>query len=167
MPIARDVLNSSDPTNPGLFPYLRDRLGGDWDRFQIRPWNFKSVEPAPSDGLLADNDNNSGFRWGELTEERSPDQRTRKVGLEVRIGYILTGTDSYELQFSVLELALRINDVVQNWSCCTQWTSECIDVSVGGFAYSPNPTISSGNPSAWAISIARSFKLIFEEEMSQ
>lgn len=167
MPKARAVLINSDSTNLGLIPYLSDRLGGDWDRFQIRPWNFKSADPAPAPGQLPDNDNNSGFRLGSQQWRRSHDGRTSTVSQEIRLGYLLTHADSFELQIAAAELAIKINEAVSEWSCCTQWTQECIDITDGGFVYSPNPTISSGNPGAWAIAVVREFKLVFDEELSQ
>ncbi|MGL5063861.1 MAG: hypothetical protein ACRC62_28065 [Microcoleus sp.] len=167
MPKIRDILTSADTTNLGLIPYLSDRLGGDWDRFQIRPWNFKTTDPAPTDGRLADNDNNSGFRLGSQQWQRTQDQRTITVTQELRVGYLLTNDDPLELQIAAAELALKINEGVSEWSCCTQWTHKCIDTTLGGFVYSPSPQISSGNPRAWAIAVVREFELVFDTEPSQ
>lgn len=158
----RDILAHDVPGNLGLIPYLSDRLGGDWDRFQLRPWNFKSTEPAPTDEKLLSNDNNSGFRLGIQQWQRSKDGRTITVNQRVTIGYLLTHEDPFELQLVAAELALKINESVSEWSCCTQWAKECIEVSAGGFTYSQNATISSGNPNAWAIAVVREFELIFE-----
>lgn len=167
MPKIRDILTHDDPTNLGLIPYLSDRLGGDWDRFQLRPWNFKSADPAPTDNKLPDNDNNSGFRFGQQQWQRSEDGRTFSCTQEIRLGYLLTHDDPLELQIVSAELALKLNEAVSEWSCCTQWARQCIDTSIGGFVYSPNPNISSGNPRAWAIAIVREFELIFDTEPSQ
>jgi hypothetical protein len=167
MPKIRAVLTNADVTNLGLIPYLSDRLGGDWDSFQIRPWNFKSADPAPLPGQLADNDNNSGFRLGSQAWERPNGGRTILITQEIRLAYILTHADPLELQVAAVELAIKINEAASEWSCCTQWASACIDATDGGFVYSPNPTISSGNVGAWAIAVVREFKLVFEEELSQ
>lgn len=155
----REILSG----DTGLIPYLGERLGGDWETFQIRAWNFKTADPAPAEGRLADNDNNSGFRQGSQRSERSKDGRSIIITKEIRVGYILTHIDQYELQLAAAELSLRIDEIVTEWGCCTDWLSECVEVGSGGFVYSPNPTISSGNPGAWAIAVIREFEIVWIE----
>jgi hypothetical protein len=163
MPVnIRTILTSAEPHNLGLLPYLSKRLGGDWDRFQIHPWNFASVEAGPNGRA---GDNNSGWRLGLQSSSRSPDGRTQTIIQELRVGYVLSHTDPLELQILAAELADRINQVVANWSCCTQHAKECVNDSTGGFVYSQHGGINSGAPNAWAIAIVREFELVLEVEV--
>ena len=166
MPKIRDIMTSSDPDNLGLIPFMQKNLGGDWDRFQLRPWNF-DLKPGSTVGQLRSLDYQSGFRLGLQRKKRSaPGSHISIVLQELRIGYELVVDSQLTGQIAAAELALRISDTVEEWSCCTHHVSKCVDESIGGFVYAPNPTISSGNPMAWVISVVREFELEFDAESS-
>lgn len=154
MPKIRDILTNPTIGNLGLIPYLTEALGGEWDRFQLRPWDFKSPE-------LATNGNNSGFRLGLVNWHREPDNCVY-INQEVRVGYQIASGDPLELQIAAGELSVKLAEAISTWSCCTVWSKEIVLDTTGNYAYSPNPTISSGNPGGWTITVIVEFELIYE-----
>jgi hypothetical protein len=154
MPKIRDILTDSSPANLGLIPYLAEKLGGEWDRFQLRNYDFRSPE------LLAGG-SDCGFRWGLVKWQRKEDNRVF-INREIKIGYQLTLTDQLELQIAAAEFNDKLAQTISTWSCCTDWAKELIVETDGNYAYSPNPTISSGNPGGWFITVVVEFELIYE-----
>ena len=154
MPRIRDILTNPIADNLGLIPYLTEALGGEWDRFQLRPWDFKSPE-------LASNGNNSGFRLGLVNWHRE-DDNCIYINQEVRVGYQITSDDPLELQIAAGELSIKFSEAISTWSCCTIWAEEIVLNTTGNYAYSPNPTISSGNSGGWTITVIVEFELIYK-----
>lgn len=150
----REILTSPDPDNLGLIPFLSQHIGGDWDRFQLRPWDFATAQPPAVGQLLTGNDQRTGFRWGVERRVRNG-ERSFILTREIRLGYVISHPDALEAQILAAELSDLVGDIVDHWGCCTQHLEKCISESEAGYVYAPNPTISSGNELGWAIAVAR------------
>ncbi|MGL5065748.1 MAG: hypothetical protein ACRC62_37745 [Microcoleus sp.] len=159
MPQIRDILTNSTTDNLGLIPYLAEALGGEWDRFQLRPWDYKDLKTA--DLSIDRSLNDSGFRWGLVKWERKEDNRVF-INQEMRVGYLLMSGEQLELQIAAAELYAKLAAAISTWSCCTDWAKEIVMEAGGGYNYSTNPTISSANAGGWVIAVIVEFELIYQ-----
>ena len=147
----------TDPQN-GLLPYLQTALQTRYDRFQIRPWDFRSLSGiAPSTV--------GGFRLrGIQSKQLQPDaaQVTRSVVVGQHITVTTNDTDA---QLAASELFKDLARSIHHWSQCKaiELVRE-IDEFTGDTTITQDKNVASGGPLSWYCVVVCEFDMVYLED---
>jgi hypothetical protein len=134
----------------GLIPFLDNTLGGNWNRFHIKPWFPRSTA----------GDREVGYRLRESTSVVEGDsRRTEQVMV---IGKIFFLEDFTEGMVEAVRLQNDLDDAVKHWSKTCPYLLGAVE-EFQGTAFGPeqNKNISGDREYAWAVNIIRQFSFSY------
>lgn len=149
--IEQIMTSTESRPNDGLLTYIKAECGGDWDKFQLRPWHFNMVGQAGPMG--------TGYLL--LDDESEVNMETNMVTQDVMLGYCMA-IDQAKAYVQAAKLRDKLNRVIHEWSRChLHWVKEIKLFSGGMTPPMPSHQIASEIAGAWAIVVFRVFQITY------
>lgn len=142
----------------GLLPYLQTALQTRYDRFQIRPWDFRTIGGVATSTV-------GGFRLRSIQSQHlQPD--AARVTRSIVVGqHITVTTNDTDAQIAASELFRDLSRSIHEWSQCKaiELVRE-IDEFTGDTTITQDKNVSSGSPLSWYCVIVVEFDLVYLED---
>jgi hypothetical protein len=130
----------------GLIPFLDNTLGGNWNRFHLKPWFPRST--------LGDRE--CGYRLREASSVVEGD--SRRIEQVMVIGKIFFIEDFTEAMIEALRLQNDMDDAVMHWARgCSYLLGAVQEFQGTAFGPEQNKNIPGDRPNAWAVNVIRQF----------
>lgn len=146
----------------GLLIRLADRFGGNWERYQVHPWDFRAPDPTrPYRPVSADDSltalRSSGFRLRGCPSEID-NTKGRITSQNVVLGFIVQTTENNtEAQLLASEFQCEVDELIHGWSENCVPLHETITKIGGTISLSTRP----GEGGVWNCIVVREFDIVY------